>query len=136
MNVCVCVCQVSHQTVQWVEGRLAASLAGLRRRLASIYRLSPRYSLTHPASTSIPTTPVGEFLMPVPPTPLSQTMLCVRNRGPAPAAGLLVQGGGGRAGGGAAGGVSTQAPAGPLLHEARRGALPPQEEDHGQPLWT
>lgn len=37
--------QVSQQTIQWTEAKVAAALTGIRRRLASLYRHSKRYSL-------------------------------------------------------------------------------------------
>lgn len=42
----VCMYQVGQQTVHWVENRLATALSGVRKRLASVYKLSPRYSLS------------------------------------------------------------------------------------------
>lgn len=38
-----CVIQTGQRTYQWLENRLALALSGVRKRLASVYKLSPRF---------------------------------------------------------------------------------------------
>lgn len=52
----------------------------------------------------------------------------------AAATAALVQGGRGRGGGGPSRGMAPEAPADPRRHQADGGAVPPQEEHHGQPI--